>query len=640
MTLAQAEWARFIRIRSTKASAKRDTWVYPQVLRVFERPTGDTYRSILGEWGQFNRDAIYEATQAPAPPQLNAGKANHGTRDQPLPLELAAPVYGEVHMGRVEDWYAINIPSGVDLLGLTLKGDPFITAAAELLAPNGKIVPLRVASQSSNTIQLAAPVTPGLYRVHVTEPPHSVAITFDSSPSIAAFEPIIAHAVMAFAEGVVKGREYANIANFERAFMLPEWSDEAWTLASAVSAFHASNADSSALEPTVINAMQGLKDRQGTRALVMVTDAETPSYAAQNDMWHMLALIRPRAFTAEIGHGNDPVRQKQLMQDLASVNAGHYSSARTQAEMDVVTERAAAWLRRPARYELTADRITLPPPRPGSIVVMSDQTGPASAGTGSNGANATASAGKSWGAVELILDASGSMLQQLKGKRRIDIAKQTLTELVNKTIPPGTNVAYRIFGDDKPGSCETHLRSPLAPLNRADMTKRFAAIRSQNLARTAIAASLLAVRDDLKDAQGERTVVLITDGEETCGGNPEAEIKALRASGFDVRINIVGFAVAAAGIKDTFQKWAQLGGGSYFDARDDKELAGAMKAAVATPVKVFDAAGTVVASGTVDGGALAVPAGLYRIEVGKAGAMFRDIIVEQDDQVTLKYEGH
>jgi hypothetical protein len=638
LTLAQPEWMRFIRFKAVSPSAKRDTWVYPQVVRVFERQTSDTYRSILGEWGQYNRDAIYEATQAPAPPRLTTAKTPRSTRDQPMTLTLATPASGEVHMGRDEDWYALNLPAGLGTLGITLKGDPFITAAVELFAPDGTIVPFRVVSQSSNTIQLAAPVTPGVFRIHVTEPPHSVAITFDSSPSLSGFEPVIAHAVMAFAEGISKGREFANIANFNQAFLLPQWTDEAWTLAGAVAAFKVGASDSSDLEPTVVNAMQALKERQGTRALVVVTDAETSAYSRQSDMWHMLELIRPRTFAAEIGNGRDPAHQKQIMQDLASVNAGRYSSARTQAELDVVTERAAAWLRRPARYEIVADRISLPPPKPGSIAIVSDQVAVAPSAGQQRQANTRPV--QSWGAVELILDASGSMLQPLHGKRRIEIAKKTLTDLVNKTIPPGTNVAYRIFGDDRPGSCETHLRAPLSPLNRAAMTKLFSSIRSQNLARTAIGASLLAVADDLKNAQGERTVILVTDGEETCGGNPEAEIKALRAAGIDVHINIVGFAVADDAIKDTFRKWAKLGGGTYFDARDDKELGNAMRAAVATPVKIIDAAGVVVASGTVDGGALSVPAGLYRIEVGNAAAMFRDVSVEQGDQVTLKYEGH
>src|SRR5690606_35078389 len=56
-----------------------------------------------------------------------------------------------------------------------------------------------------------------------------------------------------------------------------------------------------------------------------------------------------------------------------------------------------------------------------------------------------ASAGNA-GAVEIILDASGSMLQRLGGQRRIDVAKETLTKLTTQVIPQGTPFALRVFG--------------------------------------------------------------------------------------------------------------------------------------------------------------------------------------------------
>jgi len=65
------------------------------------------------------------------------------------------------------------------------------------------------------------------------------------------------------------------------------------------------------------------------------------------------------------------------------------------------------------------------------------------------------------GAVELILDASGSMLQKLGATRRIDIAKQTLTKLTSSTIPAGTPFALRVFGREV-DSCQTDLDVPVS----------------------------------------------------------------------------------------------------------------------------------------------------------------------------------
>lgn len=59
-----------------------------------------------------------------------------------------------------------------------------------------------------------------------------------------------------------------------------------------------------------------------------------------------------------------------------------------------------------------------------------------------------------------------------------------------------------------------------------------------NLAKTPIARSLELVVQDLATVSGERIVVLITDGEETCDGDPAAVIEALQTSGIDARVNI------------------------------------------------------------------------------------------------------
>ncbi|MEM7015135.1 MAG: hypothetical protein AAF585_27065 [Verrucomicrobiota bacterium] len=80
--------------------------------------------------------------------------------------------------------------------------------------------------------------------------------------------------------------------------------------------------------------------------------------------------------------------------------------------------------------------------------------------------------------------------------------------------------------------------------------------------------------------------VLLTDGEETCGGDPALEIDRLRVGGADVRVNIVGYAIDDLGLQDTFRAWAALGGGEYYDAPDADQLSAAMKAALEIPFEV------------------------------------------------------
>lgn len=242
-----------------------------------------------------------------------------------------------------------------------------------------------------------------------------------------------------------------------------------------------------------------------------------------------------------------------------------------------------------------------PSPLPGALRVVAAE---GAAGTGAPGA------------VELILDASGSMLQRLNGQRRIEIARDTLTQLVTEVLPAGTPYALRVFGHRRPDACDTELLAPLAPLEPGAAARALGGVQARNLAKTPIAASLARVADDLAGVEGPALVILVTDGEETCGGDPAAAIQALRQAGFEVRVNIVGFAIDEFALREQFARWAELGGGAYFDAQSAKALAAALRQSLQVPFTVFDPAGRRVASGIVDGEALELPAGEYRLRSG------------------------
>lgn len=218
------------------------------------------------------------------------------------------------------------------------------------------------------------------------------------------------------------------------------------------------------------------------------------------------------------------------------------------------------------------------------------------------------------GAVELILDASGSMLQRLEGQRRIDIARSVLDDLVRTQLPEGTAFALRVFGHKAADQCRTDLEIPLGALDRHAAASRIAEVNAMNLAKTPIADSLAKVPADLAAAKGPKTVILITDGEETCEGDPAEVIKQLRARGLDVQVSIVGFAIDDADLRNTFQAWAELGGGSYFDADSADELQRSLRTVISGPFKVLDHGGRIVARGIIGGAEIILPAGSYRVE--------------------------
>ncbi len=247
---------------------------------------------------------------------------------------------------------------------------------------------------------------------------------------------------------------------------------------------------------------------------------------------------------------------------------------------------------------LASNPLTVTPTAvPGRLLVVG------AAGAGDDGGTAGGPA------VAVVLDASGSMLQRMDGRRRIEIARDAVTEFVSDVLTDGTPFALRVFGHKEADSCRTDLEIPLAPLNKAQVAAKVGAVNAMNLAKTPIAASLEAVASDLGSASGPHLIVLVTDGEETCDGDPAAAIEKLRGQGFDVRVNIVGFGIDERMLKDTFTEWARLGGGRYFDARNADELSESMRATTRVPYEVLDAEGKLVASGVVGGKAIELKPG-------------------------------
>ena len=154
-----------------------------------------------------------------------------------------------------------------------------------------------------------------------------------------------------------------------------------------------------------------------------------------------------------------------------------YTSAGSPAELEAPLDLGPHELRyvtgRSRQVLATADIEVGPGAVPGTLRVTGD-LGDVSGSGSAAGA----------GAVELILDASGSMLKRLDGTRRIEIAKAALVDLVEDVLPSGSPFALRVFGHKEVDSCRTDLEIPLAPLDTPKAKQTIGAIEAKNLAKT------------------------------------------------------------------------------------------------------------------------------------------------------------
>ena len=369
-----------------------------------------------------------------------------------------------------------------------------------------------------------------------------------------------------------------------------------------------------------------LRNRDGIKGVIIIGDAVG---SRDKKLWKTLEEVKPKVFSIRVlSQYRDNNMYEGIMQSWSRINNGTYDVVSNGVELYRAINRASAILRRPVYYELQSARIYQKPKGPGTLSVMFDQ-------------RKKAPVGKHF-AVELILDASGSMLKRIHGKRRIAIARDVLKKAVRDIIPPKTLVALRVFGHKQADSCRTDLEVKLQPLNTYGMMQRISQVNAKNLAKTPIADSLAKVAEDLKSVKGKKVVILVTDGEETCDGDPAKVIADLKAQGIDIRVNIVGFAIDDRALKEEFKRWASIGNGSYFDARDQRSLDAAVKKALQVPFKVYDKQGKILAKSTVGAEPIILPEGKYKIVIESAQpVVYEGIIVhgEQHNQVLLQQGG-
>jgi hypothetical protein len=155
--------------------------------------------------------------------------------------------------------------------------------------------------------------------------------------------------------------------------------------------------------------------------------------------------------------------------------------------------------------------------------------------------------------VELILDSSGSMGEELEdGQTRIDAAKQVLNQVID-ALPEqeGINVGFRVYGHKgnnteagKDESCKsTELKVPIEGVDKE-------ALRSQvntyaPVGWTPLALSLRESAKDFKPPAADEANfdVLVTDGLETCGGDPCSASRTIKNGDVAITTHVIGFAL-------------------------------------------------------------------------------------------------
>ncbi|MBZ9770764.1 VWA domain-containing protein [Mesorhizobium sp. CA6] len=182
--------------------------------------------------------------------------------------------------------------------------------------------------------------------------------------------------------------------------------------------------------------------------------------------------------------------------------------------------------------------------------------------------------------VIIILDASGSMWAQIDGKPKLEIARESLRTVL-QSVPADDEIGFMAYGHRTKGSCDD-IELIVPPQAGSASAISSAADSMKFLGKTPLTAAVKQAAEALKYTEDKATVVLITDGLETCGGDPCALGKELKESGVDFTADVVGFGLTADEGKQ-IACLAENTGGKYIQASDEKALQEALVETVAAP---------------------------------------------------------
>ena len=174
--------------------------------------------------------------------------------------------------------------------------------------------------------------------------------------------------------------------------------------------------------------------------------------------------------------------------------------------------------------------------------------------------------------VMVVMDSSGSMWGQIDGRSKRDIAREAVRAMVDSNPDLGS-AGLIAYGHRRKGDCKDIelMRSPGARVPLADAVDKLVPV-----GKTPLTAAVETAADALKIEENRATVILVTDGIETCDADPCAAGLSLEERGIDFTTHVIGFGLSA----DEGRQVACLAeetGGRYIEASNAGELSEALK---------------------------------------------------------------
>ena len=216
----------------------------------------------------------------------------------------------------------------------------------------------------------------------------------------------------------------------------------------------------------------------------------------------------------------------------------------------------------------------------------------------------------------LVVDGSGSMrADDVDGRSRMDVAKEALSTLV-PMLPEDATVGMMTYGnsdaataaDQEAGCQDVKTLVKAEGLDREGLLDAIEGVQPSGY--TPIGLSLQKAAAELPEAE-MRSIVLVSDGIDECGGPPPCEVAAdLAAQHPEMRIHTIGFK-AEQDARDQLACIAEASGGTFADATDAETLRDELLVKMTRAIQGYATQGQPITGGLSAETAVDLPTGSF-----------------------------
>lgn len=191
--------------------------------------------------------------------------------------------------------------------------------------------------------------------------------------------------------------------------------------------------------------------------------------------------------------------------------------------------------------------------------------------------------------IMILLDDSDSMADPIDqgGESKMVAAKRTVLEVL-RNISPATRIGLRVYGDSANllHACQaTSVLVPLGQNNRNLIASKMIGLRPTGM--TPISYTIQrSLAEDFNVVDGNRTIILISDGMETCSEDPCRVAVRLQQMGVNIKINVIGLGLQDYEATRQLRCVALGTKGKFYSANTAAELSNSLNKAMAVETRV------------------------------------------------------